>query len=91
MTLGIDSVEGVSMPYEDYGMTGKKTIIRFYIDDAKVAYSVKIYEGEVTNMMMNIEIGMDIPSYVLEFPPDYTIEEEPPHDSSNSPPEKPAP
>jgi len=80
---GVGSVDGVSLPFEDYAITGLKTIIRIYIDGTEVAYSVGILEGEASMIKMNIEISQDIPSYMFEFPPDYPIENaEPPEKSS---------
>jgi len=88
---GTGSVNGVSMPYEDYDVAWKNTIIRFYIDGANVAHSVRIQEGKVTFVMMNIEISQNIPSDIFGLPADYTVEEVAPPGSSGIPPEKPAP
>ena len=72
---GVGSVDGVSMPYEDYRRTGWETIFRFYIDGAKVAYCMGILEGEITTVRTNFEISQDIPSYMFEFPADYPFED----------------
>jgi len=73
---GAGSVDGVSIFYEDYAITGSKTIIRIYIDGAEVAYSVEFYEGNMGMIKTNIKISPDIPSHMLEFPPDFLIVQE---------------
>ena len=72
---GVGSVDGVSLPYEDYSLTGFKYILRIYVDGAKVAYTTGILESEISTIRTNFEISRDIPSYMFEFPPDYPLED----------------
>jgi len=72
---GVGVVDGVSMPYEDYSITGLTSIIRFYMDGAEVTHCIGIREDEITMARTNIRISKDIPSYMFEFPPDYIFED----------------
>ena len=86
---GVGSVNGVTMPYEDYAITGKTRIYRFYVNDDKVAHCGLIDDGEVNASAMTfLEISPDIPSDMFEFPANYTIKEAEPRNSSEIPPER---
>jgi len=72
---GEGSVNGVTMPYEAYALTGQTIIWRFYVNDDKVAYWVRINNGVVRQVEKFLEISPEIPSHMFEMPDNYPVEE----------------
>jgi len=72
---GVGSVDRVSTPYEDYAIAGSETIIRIYIDGTEVAYMMMVTDGRSSFIRTNFEVSAEIPSYMLELPDDYTVED----------------
>jgi len=73
---GEGSVNGETMPYEAYAVTGQTIIWRFYVNGDKVAYWVRINNGVVRQVEKFLDISPEIPSYMFEMPENYTVEED---------------